>query len=136
MGKARARAATLVAAVLLIAGSVFAATAWARSLTAGGIVGTVLVGPLAPVRTTMVGVDGDEAAYPATLVLYDADGVREVARVRSDERGEFRVVLPPGLYLLRPLPETEPFPLAKQMRVQVARGEFTDITVLYDTGIH
>jgi hypothetical protein len=135
MGNARLRAAAIVAAVLLIAGSVFAASAWARSFTVSGIVGHVLVGPLSPVRHTLPGVDGDEAAYSATVIVYDADGEHEVTRVRSDAAGEFRIVLEPGMYTLRPLPEQQPFPLAKPVVVQVQRGEFTDISLLYDTQI-
>jgi hypothetical protein len=135
MGNARLRAAGLIAVALLIAGSVFVASAWARSLAVSGITGHVLIGPLAPTRHTLPGLDGDEAPYAATIVVYDIDGSRELTRVRSDERGRFRIVLEPGLYLLRPLQQERPFPMAKSMRVSVERDAFTDVTVLYDIQI-
>jgi hypothetical protein len=135
MGVTRSRVAAIVATVLLIAGAVFVASAWARAEVPGGVSGRVYVGPLSAVRHTTPGLDGDEIAYQATIVIRDKDDTFEITRVRSDEHGEFRVVLPPGLYTLRPLEETMPFPKARPIRVQVAAHTFTDVTVLYDLQI-
>lgn len=137
LSRSRVRAAATVAAVLLVTGAVFVAAAYARSLgQTGGISGRVYVGPLDPIRHTLPGLDGDEMPYQATIAVDDEDGTQEITRVRSDEHGEFRVALAPGLYLLRPLEETQPFPLAKPMLVRVDAGAYTDTMILYDLQIH
>lgn len=132
MSKARVRAAVAVAVVLVVVWTVSVASAWAHAGADGGITGRVYIGPLNPIRHTLPGLDGDEAAYSATLVVSDAAGEHEVARVRSNDHGDFRLVLPPGLYLLRPLQEQDPFPRAKAQLVEVRERAFTDTIVLYD----
>src|SRR5215216_2160109 len=41
---------------------------------------------------------GNYAEYP--MIILSQDGKNEIARVTADESGNFRVVLPPGNYLL------------------------------------
>jgi hypothetical protein len=123
-----------VAAVIVVAGALATGAAWARG-NGSGIVGKVYVGPLSPVRHSIVGMDGDEAPYAATIIVTAQDGSKQVTRVRSDDRGEFRLVLPPGMYELDPQPTSEPFPFARRYRVRVERGAYTDVVVLYDTQI-
>ena len=131
----RRRTAAVVAVSLVVVGMLSAASAWGRSTPAGGIAGRIYVGPLQPARHTLPGLDGDEAPYQATVVVRDAASLDEVARVRSDEHGDFRVTLAPGLYELDPLTETDPFPRARSIVVEVTRGDYTDALVLYDLGI-
>jgi hypothetical protein len=60
-----------------------------------------------------------------------------VVTVRSNSDGRFRVALAPGTYVVRPLPmHNQPFPRPPATSdVQVAGGEFTHVTITYDTGI-
>ena len=54
----------------------------------------------------------------------------------SDADGEFRAELPAGDYVMRPFvagPNSLPF--ADEQAVTVEPAAFTDVTVLYDTGI-
>jgi hypothetical protein len=122
----------VVVAVVMVIGTVFVASAWARSLPSGGIAGRVYIGPMHPVRHTLPGLDGDEIPYSAVMAVYDADDTHEITRVRSDEHGDFRFALGPGLYLLRPLQEDQPFPKAKAQLVLVRERVYTDTIVLYD----
>jgi hypothetical protein len=57
--------------------------------------------------------------------------------VRSNSNGRFRAILPPGKYVVRPmrvnnqsLPRPPP-----PSRVHVVEGQFTSVTITYDTGI-
>jgi hypothetical protein len=59
-----------------------------------------------------------------------------VARADSDARGRFRLRLPPGEYVLRARNLTgAPVPTARPVTVRVAAGEFTEITIHFDSGI-
>jgi hypothetical protein len=98
---------------------------------AQGIEGLVLRGPVCPVQT-----QEEECAdqpHQAWIEIVDADGDR-VTRVRSGEDGRFRVGLAPGRYTLRP-ESGDPFPVASDQDADVVAGAFTQITVLFDTGI-
>jgi hypothetical protein len=43
--------------------------------------------------------DGNHAEYP--LIILSDDGKKEIARITADENGKYRVVLPPGDYVLK-----------------------------------
>jgi hypothetical protein len=43
--------------------------------------------------------DGNYAEYP--LIILSDDGKKEIARITADENGRYRVVLPPGDYVLK-----------------------------------
>jgi hypothetical protein len=59
-----------------------------------------------------------------------------VARADSDAQGRFRLTLPPGEYVLRARNLTgAPVPTARPVTVRVAAGEFTEITIHFDSGI-
>jgi hypothetical protein len=57
--------------------------------------------------------------------------------VHSDADGQFRLVISPGKYEVRPLPfEDQSLPAPGQAQeVSVKVGNFADVTVTYDTGI-
>ena len=59
-----------------------------------------------------------------------------VARADSDARGRFRLMLPPGEYVLRARNLTgAPVPTARPVRIRVAVGEFTEVIIHFDSGI-
>lgn len=96
-----------------------------------GVDGVALRGPVCPVQSE------DEACadqpHQAWIEIEDDDG-RRVARVRTDEDGRFRVGLVVGRYTL--VPESgDPFPVASPQDVEVVAGQYTEVTVLFDTGI-
>jgi hypothetical protein len=57
-----------------------------------------------------------------------------VASVRTDAQGRFEVRLEPGGYVLA-TGEAEALPLLKPVQVTVVEGEFTDVTLGFDSGI-
>lgn len=98
---------------------------------AQGIDGMVLIGPQCPVSSP---------DNPCPDLPYEANieirrkGAGLVTHVRSDSNGTFRVGLRPGLYTL--LPESgDPFPIAQAQDVEVRTNEFSEVTILFDTGI-
>ncbi|HET7678387.1 MAG TPA: hypothetical protein VFK38_11120 [Candidatus Limnocylindrales bacterium] len=73
--------------------------------------------------------------YAATLVLRpEDDETREIARTQAGADGRFEFRVPPGDYVIWPLPG-DPFPTAQQVPVTVVAGEFTEVQVNYDSGI-
>ena len=96
-----------------------------------GIEGTVLLGPQCPVQTQ----DDPcpDLPYQAWIGIRRVEG-GFVARIRSDERGRFRVGLRPGDYVLQPEPG-DPFPTASDQEVTVVIDVFTEVVIHFDTGI-
>ncbi len=96
-----------------------------------GIEGVALRGPVCPVETQDPACD--DRPHHAWIQVMDSDG-RRVARIRTDEEGRFRVGLVAGRYTL--VPESgDPFPVASAQDVVVIAGSYTEVTVLFDTGI-
>lgn len=99
-----------------------------------GVEGQTWLGPLCPV--VQVDTPCPDQPYPdATVVVLDAAG-KEIARLHTDAQGHFQLLLAPGNYTLRPMPpEDKPLPSAPEQAFTVADGQFTALTVLYDSGI-
>lgn len=101
-----------------------------------GIVGKVSLGPLSPVVR-----EGDktpnEKPYPeATILIKDSEGRKTIKQFKSDEKGEFKVSLSPGVYRLEPLtPKGQILPIGSSQVIEVKPAEFTNVTITYDTGI-
>ena len=100
---------------------------------ASGISGVVLLGPMCPV------VRADEPCrdrpFASTLLIRDSQG-RELCSVASGEDGRFLVALPPGSYEVVPLAGgASGLPDAAAQWVAVAPGQYTAVTVAYDSGI-
>jgi hypothetical protein len=100
-----------------------------------GIRGTMFSGPTCPVVGPDTGNECDDQPYAGTVIVRTENGGREVARFTADEDGVFETTLNPGTYLLVPQPGVNGFPFAENQLVQVSSDVFTDVTILYDTGI-
>lgn len=100
-----------------------------------GVEGRVVIGPQCPV----VEVGREDACkdkpYQASLVIKQRKGGREITRITTGPDGAFRVVLPPGTYVIEPLPGGSSYPYGKPEIVDVEPGTFTTVTIHYDTGI-
>lgn len=101
----------------------------------GGIRGTMLSGPTCPVVGPNTGAECDDQPFAGTVVVRTEDGSREVGRVTADASGVFEIALNPGTYLLVPQPGETGFPIAEQQTIQVQADAFTNVTILFDTGI-
>lgn len=107
--------------------------ATATPLTSG-VEGQTFLGPLCPVVQADTPCP-DQPYADAMLAVLDASG-KEIARLHTDAQGRFQLLLAPGNYTLRPMPsEGMPLPFAPEQTFSVADGQFTALTVLYDSGI-
>jgi hypothetical protein len=96
-----------------------------------GIEGQVLIGPMCPV--IQAGTPCPDQPYQATLLVLDSRGNR-VGEVQSDALGQFQIPLPPGDYRLVPQ-SPDGFTHAAEQNVSVIAGQFTLISIIYDSGI-
>jgi hypothetical protein len=128
----RARLLLRIIAVLLCApAALFIATGCGQTVTDSGVVGEVRIGPISPVEQP--GVE-NTAPYTANLVVRTVPDRDVAAEARSGDDGLFRIVLPPGDYLLEP-ENGAPLPLAEPQPFTVIGGQFTKVHVDYDSGI-
>lgn len=71
-----------------------------------------------------------------TLVVWSADGNREVMRFETGTDGRFRVALAPGTYRVGPPRRTGRFlPRAGEETVTVEAGKYVRITITSDSGM-
>ena len=98
-----------------------------------GIEGQVLIGPVCPV--VQMGQECPDQPYQAVLVIQTTAG-RQVTRITTDAEGKFRLALAPGTYVLHPrTPQNSPMPFATDQTFNVVNGHFTQITIVFDSGI-
>ena len=102
---------------------------------ASGLRGIILSGPTCPVVGPDTGDECDDQPYAGTVIVQTVDGSLELTRFSANASGVFEIALNPGMYLLVPQPGENGFPLAEEQVVQVHPDAFTDVTILYDTGI-
>ena len=97
-----------------------------------GVQGQVTIGPMCPVSRPDV--PCPDQPYAATLSILAAGTSRQVASAASDESGYFKVLLPPGTYVIHP--ESPGFlPRGIEVEVTVLPHQFTQQDVQYDSGI-
>jgi len=97
-----------------------------------GISGTVMLGPTCP-GPERIG-EVCEAPYQANISIKDENG-REIALIKSDASGKFKVSLPPGTYVVEPLQDGR-YPARPERKIIVVEPrEFTETAIYYDTGI-
>ena len=100
-----------------------------------GIEGQTVISPARP-GPQRQGQPGS-ASYQTTLAVVNTADGREVARFQTGSDGRFRVPLPPGEYTIGPPADAQPrrFPRGEQHTVTVVRGQFTQVTVAFDSGM-
>lgn len=77
----------------------------------------------------------DDQPYAATVIVRSEDGSRFITQFTADADGQFRVELRPGAYQFDPQPGENGFQLSSPQVVTVEPGAFTELVILYDTGI-
>lgn len=98
-----------------------------------GLEGTVLRGPTCPVET-----ENDpcpDEPFSALFHVFNLDE-EEVATFTTSADGTFRITLAPGDYLIVP-DQTAPIihPSTQAKSVTVVAEKFTEVTLVFDTGI-
>ena len=96
-----------------------------------GIEGQVLIGPMCPAEQQ--GQACPDQAYQTTLTVVSPSGV-QIVQVQTDAQGHFRVPLVPGEYILHP-ESPNGIPFAGDQSFVVGTGQYTQLTVNYDSGI-
>jgi len=98
-----------------------------------GVRGTVLIGPMCPV--IQMGTDCPDRPFAADLEV-TLTGGRVVARSRSDFSGKFEIPLAAGEYVLVAVPPNPGSPPSgPSLPFSVIEGQWTTLTVSYDSGI-
>lgn len=96
-----------------------------------GITGQVLMNPMCPVAQQGQGCP--DQPYPATLTVNSLSGGR-IVQFQTDSQGHFRVALVPGEYILHP-ESPNGFPSAPDQTIMVGEGQYTQVSIHYDSGI-
>ncbi len=99
--------------------------------TDSGIEGQVFIGPTCPV--VQIGQECPDQPYQAVLTVLSPEG-RKIVQVETDEQGRFKIPLAAGEYILRP-ESPNVLPYASEQPFVVESGAFTQLTVIYDSGI-
>jgi hypothetical protein len=105
-----------------------------RFAAATGVKGVARIGPLSPV--VRPGIPSSRPLPSAIITVQPAGGGAEIARAVANSQGFFQINLPPGSFLLVPLPPTG-WALARALpqTVKVGQNGFTAVTVNFDSGL-
>jgi hypothetical protein len=95
-----------------------------------GITGQVSIRPVRPHATYGT---SNIMPYQAKIEVFDSSG-RMLTAIETDPNGTFRIPLPPGKYVLRPQ-SPGPYPRASEQTVVVSPRNFSQVRVVYDSGI-
>ena len=98
-----------------------------------GIFGRVVLGPTCPVvrKDTPCA----DRPYQATLTVLTASR-QKVVQFSTDADGSFRIALDPGDYILHPeSPSGAAYPFGREQSFTVIAGQFSQLTVSYDSGM-
>jgi len=108
----------------------------AQTCTSGsGIMGIVMIGPIIPVESQ--GQTNEKPFAEATIIVKNAENDQEIARFSVNSDGTFKHDLLPGKYILEPISSNSQggLPYADRVNVTVSDGQYTDLTIVFDSGI-
>lgn len=93
----------------------------------------MMIGPTCPVER--INSPCPDRPYAGEVSVRDQSG-SQVADVHADDSGRFRIVLTAGTYELVPVsPHPGVPPFGKPQTITVVSGQYTRVTVEYDSGI-
>jgi len=98
-----------------------------------GIEGQVTKGPMCPGPVAIGDNTCPDQPYQATISVFDFSN-QLITQFESDRSGLFKIPLSPGTYLLHPESDKS-LPHAADQTVVVMEGQFTQVTIIYDTGM-
>lgn len=98
-----------------------------------GIEGTVTEGPMCPGPVPIGNNPCPDQPYQASIAIIDKNK-KQIKQITTDNDGYFKIQLPPGMYTVHPEPG-KPFPIASDQTVLVVDGKYTQVAIIYDTGI-
>jgi hypothetical protein len=110
------------------------ATVAASPTSRGILIGKVVAGPTCPVEAAEQ--PCPPRSVPNRLVLIETPGGTIVIRVTTDQQGQFRVTLAPGIYRVLVPQDGTRFPIQRTpQQVTVVAGQTIQVLVELDTGI-
>jgi hypothetical protein len=98
-----------------------------------GIEGHITEGPMCPGPAQIGNNTCPDQPYQATITILDAN-TNLITQFQTDVSGYFKIDLAPGTYILHPKSD-KVLPHAADQSVVVNAGQFTQVTIIYDTGM-
>lgn len=98
-----------------------------------GIDGHVTEGPMCPGPVPIGNNSCPDQPYQANISILDANNT-QITQTQTDVNGYFKISLSPGVYILHP-ESGKPFPHASDQTVVVTDEQYTQVTIMYDTGM-
>jgi hypothetical protein len=98
-----------------------------------GIEGYVTEGPMCPGPVAIGDTSCPDQPYQVTISIFGADN-KEITHFQTDPSGYFKLTIAPGTYILHPESD-KVMPHASDQTVVVTPDQFTQVTVMYDTGM-
>jgi hypothetical protein len=100
-----------------------------------GIEGEAVIGPTRP-HVRLGDPTPDVIPFKTTLIILTAKAESEVMRFETGSDGRFRIALPPGEYLVRPVGgQGRMGPRASEENVTVRPGQFAKVRINFDNGM-
>ncbi len=98
-----------------------------------GIDVSVTEGPMCPGPVAVGKNECPNQPYQATITVFDANN-HKVSEFQTDTAGYFKLSLAPGTYVLHP-ESPKPLPRAADQTVTITAGQYTQVKIVYDTGM-
>ena len=98
-----------------------------------GIEGHVTKGPTCPGPVRIGATDCQDQPFQANITILDEKD-NLITQFQTDSVGYFKLSLNPGTYIIHP-ESGKPLPTAADQTVVVVGGQFTQVTIPYDTGM-
>jgi hypothetical protein len=98
-----------------------------------GIEVYVTEGPTCPGPVPVGSTECQDQPYQATIEVLRSD-TKNLTQFQTDANGYFKLTLPAGTYILHPL-SGETFPRAADHTIVVTANHYTQVSILYDTGL-
>jgi len=102
-------------------------------ILSSGIEGYVTQGPVCPGPVQVGDSSCQDQPYQATIDILNTENTL-ITRFQTDNNGYFKILLNPGSYILHP-ESGKPTPYAPDQTIFVLAGQFTPVSIQYDTGI-
>jgi hypothetical protein len=98
-----------------------------------GIEGMVTEGPMCPGPVPIGNNPCPDQPYPAIISILDTNNTH-ISQIQTDGNGYLKIQLAPGTYILHP-ESGKPFPHTSDQTIEVKDGQYTQVMIVYDTGI-
>jgi hypothetical protein len=123
----------LVILVYLLSACAESASIDSSPTPSSGAEGYVTEGPMCPGPVAVGENSCPDRPYQATISILDTDN-KQITQFQTDPSGYFKITLPAGTYILHPESEAV-MPHASDQAFVVTQDQFTQLSVIYDTGM-